>query len=171
MPDVSSSPSRGMRTYRFVNTGSRTSDPAVIQYNRSPKTHGGLVKQTYSTWVLLHPSPIARKWHITGESRNIPRTEAISNLVTAYFTYDDLPLLPTVDQDPRLCKIIVPLGLYWSGKKRHRSEGDRSSTLGPTLPSMSPGKIRCESNPKKSGVRLAEDERVIRMLNGHFLGR
>jgi hypothetical protein len=69
----------------------------------------GLVKQAYSAWVLLAPNNRPRKWHLT-----------------AYFTYSDLPTIPSIDQDPILRKITVPAGIYRSGKARSRNSAGGS---------------------------------------------
>ena len=141
----------------------------------------GLVKQAYSAWVLTSVNAKPRKWHLT-----------------AYFTYADLPNLPTVDKDPLLCTISVPPGVYKSGKARSRNS-DASTTTMPSPPS-SPAPLGTHSRPssplqsssrgKKDGVvlpslhsaivstpmnfsgshhrtnpRMAEDQRMIQMLN------
>lgn len=113
----------------------------------------------------------------------------------AYFGYDDLPHIPTVDRDPCLRKIIVPVGLYRSGKTRNRSDGEdrpssptyspsspgsrrataasRSHTNmpSPMLPSMFSAMDLCGPTSQAHGPRLSEDQRVIRMLNGNFFGK
>jgi len=79
-----------------------------------------LVKQTYSAFFKLPGERKLRKWHMT-----------------AYFTYADLPNLPTLDMDPILTHIQVPTGLYRSGKARSRPSMDSDSTppkLTPPLP-------------------------------------
>lgn len=113
----------------------------------------------------------------------------------AYFRYEDLPHIPTVDRDPCLRKIIVPVGLYRSGKTRNRSDGDDSSSAAsyspqppgsnrasitsrtrsdmpsPALPSMFPATDLSTSIAYHRGARLSEDQRVIRILNGNFFGK
>lgn len=64
--------------------------------------HGaGLVKQAYSAYVTQPGTNARKKFHLT-----------------AYFTYADLADLPTLDSDPRLQQIIIPQGIYLSGKSR-----------------------------------------------------
>ncbi|KAJ7744981.1 Gti1/Pac2 family-domain-containing protein [Mycena maculata] len=172
--DSSDSPDPSFQTYRFVDGVSRggPSSSAVSHQERSTNIHRGLVKQAYSAWVVS-PNSMPRKWHIT-----------------AYFRYDDLPHIPTVDRDPCLGKIIVPVGLYRGGKARNRSE-DSSSTYsppspgsprwpmsrnhsdiqGPTLPAMFSTMDVSAPSLQNSGARLTEDQRVIRMLNGNFFGK
>ncbi|KAJ7775881.1 hypothetical protein B0H14DRAFT_2631742 [Mycena olivaceomarginata] len=79
---------------------------------------------------------------------------------------------------PRLIKSVSYRALITGGlKRRHRGKvgsstlGPTRAVSGPTLPSISLAKLRCESNPKQNGLRLTEDEWVIRMLKGHFLGK
>ncbi|KAF7338072.1 cAMP-independent regulatory protein pac2 [Mycena venus] len=180
--DDSDSPDQTFQTYRFVDaSGVSRGGPlssAVSHQERSTNIHRGLVKQAYSAWVVVHPNSMPRKWHIT-----------------AYFRYDDLPHIPTVDQDPCLRKIIVPAGLYRSGKTRNRSDGEDSSSVAAYSP-PSPGSHRgsissrthttIPSPPLPSmfstvdyfspavhhrGARLSEDQRVIRILNGNFFGK
>ncbi|KAJ7172202.1 Gti1/Pac2 family-domain-containing protein [Mycena filopes] len=167
--DGSESPDLNFQTYRFVDgvSSRASSSSAVSHQERSTTIHHGLVKQAYSAWIAVHPNSIPRKWHIT-----------------AYFRYDDLPHIPTVDRDPCLRKIIVPVGLYRSGKTRSRDGEDppspsshRSSKAGravdvpaPSLPSMfSTMDISRPFTP--SPARLSEDQRVIRILNGKFFGK
>ncbi|KAJ7444830.1 Gti1/Pac2 family-domain-containing protein [Mycena latifolia] len=178
--DGSDSPSQNFQTYRFVDGVSRggLSSSALSHQERSTNVHRGLVKQAYSAWVVVHPNSIPRKWHIT-----------------AYFRYDDLPHIPTVDRDPCLRKIIVPMGLYRSGKTRNRSDGEECSSVAsyrpsspgshrgsaasrthtdmpfPTLPSMFSAMDLCGHTSQISGARLSEDQRVIRILNGNFFGK
>lgn len=61
----------------------------------------GLVKQTYSAYVTQPGTSIQRKFHLT-----------------AYFTYADLPNLPTLESEPQLWSIVIPQGVYRSGKSR-----------------------------------------------------
>ena len=72
-----------------------------------PSNVPGLIKQTYSAMVTLpsanNSQPIVRKWHLT-----------------AYFEHNDLNSLLTIDRDPELCNIVVPPGVYRSGKSRQR---------------------------------------------------
>ncbi|KAJ6597196.1 Gti1/Pac2 family-domain-containing protein [Mycena vulgaris] len=176
-----SGPDQSFQTYRFVDGVSRgaPSSSAVSHQERSTNIHRGLVKQAYSAWVVVHPNSLPRKWHIT-----------------AYFRYDDLPHIPTVDRDPCLRKIIVPVGLYRSGKTRNRSDGEDGSSVAsyspsspgshrrptarrahtdmpiPALPSMFSAMDLCRPTTLEiHGARLSEDQRVIRILNGNFFGK
>ncbi|KAF7311488.1 hypothetical protein MKEN_01051100 [Mycena kentingensis (nom. inval.)] len=135
-------PDPGVQTFRFVNGAHLgNSSSAFSHRERSTATHGGLVKQAYSVHVLVNPTALPRKWHIV-----------------AYFLHDDLPCIPTVDQDECLRNIIVPAGLYRSGKTRDgnddesaeaRTKGTKASRRAradmalarPTLPSMLSGKM------------------------------
>ncbi|EED79312.1 predicted protein [Postia placenta Mad-698-R] len=152
-------------TYRFVEGPSRTwSSSAQSHFDRSDHHPTGLVKQAYSAWVLPAPNARPRKWHLT-----------------AYFTYADLPNIPTVDRDPTLCSLSVPLGVYRSGKTRTRNP-DTALGVSPPPPSQasagpSGSAIRSGSgdrmlappqsdrNPRPAAPRAAEDERMIQMLN------
>ncbi|KAJ7510142.1 Gti1/Pac2 family-domain-containing protein [Mycena galericulata] len=171
--DGSDSSDQNLQTFRFVDGSSRGghSSSAISHQERSTNIHRGLVKQAYSAWVIVHPNSRPRKWHIT-----------------AYFRYDDLPHIPTVDVDPCLRNIIVPAGLYRGGKARNRSEdgtsgspsppgSHRTSTRthaevpSPTLPSMFSAMDLSVVASQNRGARLTEDQRVIRMLNGNFFGK
>ncbi|KAJ7272061.1 Gti1/Pac2 family-domain-containing protein [Mycena haematopus] len=177
--DGSDCPDQNFQTYRFVDASGMSRggflSSAVSHQERSTNIHRGLVKQAYSAWVMVQPNSMPRKWHIT-----------------AYFRYDDLPHIPTIEHDPCLRKIIVPAGLYRSGKTRNRSDGEDSSSAArssppspgshrgsttrtdmpsPPLPSMfSTTDFFNPSGPHR-GARLSEDQRVIRILNGNFLGK
>lgn len=61
----------------------------------------GLVKQAYSAYVTAPGTSIRKKFHLT-----------------AYFTYADLPNLPTLESEPMLWNIVIPQGVYRSGKSR-----------------------------------------------------
>jgi hypothetical protein len=61
----------------------------------------GLVKQAYSAYVTQPGTSIRKKFHLT-----------------AYFTYADLPNLPTLDSEPSLSNIVIPQSVYRSGKSR-----------------------------------------------------
>ena len=80
--------------------------------------------------MLTPSSPRPRKWHLT-----------------AYFTYADLPAIPTVDQDPLLSAIAVPAGVYRSGKARSRNS---DASLSGSAASSSPGAL--PSPPASPGV-------------------
>jgi len=161
--------------FRFVDGVSRggPSSSAVSHQERTTHHHKGLVKQAYSAWVL--PTPVSRpqKWHLT-----------------AYFTYADLPYLPTIDQDELLSRMVVPEGVYRSGKTRSRDDDDLSVTrysLSPSPPSSATlpiggarslpplqaaiGPQASLSIPQRPQVaRLPEDQRVIQMLNSRHIG-
>ncbi|PAV23491.1 Gti1 Pac2 family containing [Pyrrhoderma noxium] len=85
--------------FRFVDGKSRASSASSIltHFDRSAHRPSGLVKQAYSALVMVSPGSQPRKWHLT-----------------AYFTYDDLQHLPSIDNDPTLRSIIVPEGVYRS---------------------------------------------------------
>jgi hypothetical protein len=161
--------------FRFVDGVSRSgpSSSAVSHQERSTNHHKGLVKQAYSAWVT--PTPYARpqKWHLT-----------------AYFTYADLPHLPTIDQDDLLSRIIVPEGVYRSGKARSREDDDlagprpTSGNSSPTPPnssllqgsrSLPPLQAAIGTHgsmlvqPRVQVARLPEDQRVIQMLNSKHI--
>ncbi|TBU35486.1 Gti1/Pac2 family-domain-containing protein [Dichomitus squalens] len=133
-------------TYRFVEGPSRTwTSSAQSHYERSDHHPMGLVKQAYSAWVLTSVNAKPRKWHLT-----------------AYFTYADLPNIPTVDKDPLLSTITVPSGVYKSGKARSRNSDASTpalpsppSTPGPAGPSSRPSSpLQSSSRAKKDGVVL-----------------
>ncbi|KAI0658797.1 Gti1/Pac2 family-domain-containing protein [Cubamyces menziesii] len=136
-------------TYRFVEGPSRTwTSSAQSHYERSDHHPLGLVKQAYSAWVFMSANAKPRKWHLT-----------------AYFTYADLPSIPTVDQDPLLRTISVPPGVYKSGKARSRNSD--ASTPGlpspPSTPSPSSSASR-PSSPMQSSPRGKKDGVVLPSL-------
>jgi hypothetical protein len=99
--------SRRSPTYRFIDgIGRGIPTPAVAHYDRSNHHPKGLVKQAYSAKVLLSPTAKVRKWHLT-----------------AYFTYEDLENIPTIDQDEMLQRVTVPRGVFRNGKTRSRNAG------------------------------------------------
>jgi Gti1/Pac2 family transcription factor len=104
LPDSVSRSSSG--NFRFVDGIARSTpiSPALSHYDRSEHHPLGLVKQAYSAWVMENPEVKPRKWHLT-----------------AYFTYADLHQIPTIDQDPVLRGVTVPVGIYRSGKARTRN--------------------------------------------------
>lgn len=153
-------------TFRFVDGVSKAgpSSSALSHQERSTNHHKGLVKQAYSAWVTPNAYSRPQKWHLT-----------------AYFTYADLPHLPTGDQDELLATIALPEGVYKSGKARTREDDDRMS---PTLSSSPPSPPNAASfvgsrlppllavgphdrpgQPRVQVPRLPEDIRVIQMLN------
>lgn len=162
--------------FRFVDgpTRSSPSSCALLHQDRSGGTHSGLIKQAYSSWVMLSPNSKPRKWHLT-----------------AYFTYVDLPSLPTIDRDSILSRIMVPPGIYRGGGKS-RSKGDdddmESPPSSPTaltransytgaqsavLPSLQStvGSYAMHSRSvyPQPGGRMSEDYRVIHMLNSRHV--
>ncbi|KAJ3801478.1 Gti1/Pac2 family-domain-containing protein [Lentinula aff. detonsa] len=167
--------------FRFVEGPTRVThtSSALLHQDRSGGTHPGLIKQAYSAWITLSPNSKPRKWHIT-----------------AYFTYSDLPSIPTIDRDPILSKITVPSGIYHGGKSRSKSEDDgvynahsppsspamqHSSVHGPasgilsspSLPSFHSTVGPYALNPRTAypqpGSRMSEDHRVIHMLNSRHV--
>lgn len=147
------------------------SSSAVSHQDRTINHHAGLVKQAYSAWVMVRPNTRPQKWHLT-----------------AYFTYAELPHLPTIDHDPNLRKMIVPPGIYRSGKTRSRSDDDEVSGCGggPVSTDANPYSTQMLTLPSLStlqgahlsgsltriahGTRLPEDERLIHMLNSRHVG-
>lgn len=119
---------------------------------------------------MVRPNTRPQKWHLT-----------------AYFTYAELPYLPTIDRDPNLRTVIVPLGIYRSGKTRSRSHDDELSGRGESpvsfapnsygtpmlaLPSISTLQVTSPPGPSTHipyGTRLPEDERLIHMLNSRHV--
>ncbi|KAI0707868.1 Gti1/Pac2 family-domain-containing protein [Earliella scabrosa] len=148
-------------TYRFVEGPSRTwTSSAQSHYERSDHHPMGLVKQAYSAWVSTSANAKPRKWHLT-----------------AYFTYADLPNIPTVDKDPLLSKIQVPSGVYRSGKARSRNS-DASISAAPSPPSSpAPAGASRPSSPLQSSTRGKKDGVVLPSLHSaiantpmHFAG-
>lgn len=151
-------------TFRFVDGVSRPgpSSSALSHQDRTTNHHPGLVKQAYSAWVMVKPSTRPQKWHLT-----------------AYFTYTELPHLPTIDRDPNLRKMIVPPSIYSSSKTRSRSDDDvvgDSNEANPcgarmlALPSISTlqNAHLSRHSTQLTHARLPEDERIIHMLNSGF---
>ena len=114
---------------------------------------------------MVRPNTRPQKWHLT-----------------AYFTYAELPYLPTIDLDLNLRTIIVPPGIYRSGKTRSRTDdevsGRGSSPAAyeanpyggqilalPPLQGTRPG----FSTQTSHGTRLPEDERLIHILNSRHV--
>ncbi|KAJ2933802.1 hypothetical protein H1R20_g3292, partial [Candolleomyces eurysporus] len=157
-------------TFRFVDGVSKTgpSSSALSHQERSTNHHKGLVKQAYSAWVTPNPYARPQKWHLT-----------------AYFTYADLPHLPTIDQDGLLATIVLPEGVYKSGKARTRE--DEEASVPRTSPTSSPppssaglmggrlpplvavGPPGSFGQPRVQVARLPEDQRVIQMLNSRHI--
>ena len=107
----------------------------------------GLAKQAYSAWVVESVNAKPRKWHLT-----------------AYFTYSDLPSIPTVDQDPLLRSLAVPPGIYRSGKAR-----SRTSDAAPPASSSSSGSrpmtpTSTSSTQSSSSARSRGDNIVLPSL-------
>ncbi|KDQ07072.1 hypothetical protein BOTBODRAFT_120595 [Botryobasidium botryosum FD-172 SS1] len=89
---------------RHRSPDSQRGDDPAFGVDMGERSVSGLVKQTYSAIVVLpgaQDETRRRKWHLT-----------------AYFTHSDFPNLPTVQHDYALHKIVVPPGLYRSGKSR-----------------------------------------------------
>ncbi|KAI0063420.1 hypothetical protein BV25DRAFT_427505 [Artomyces pyxidatus] len=142
-------PPRSTGNFRFVDGISRggATSPALSHYDRSEQHPTGLVKQAYSAWVLEHPNTKPRKWHLT-----------------AYFTYADLPRIPTVDQDPTLRGVTVPVGMYRSGKARSRN----SDASLPASPSTSPppyGRSSAGTSSQVSPSRIADPSAALPSLH------
>jgi len=183
--DLQSTPEQRHRspTYRFVGGVSRNSptSPAMSHYERSGQHPGGLVKQAYSAWVLLGPNAKPRKWHLT-----------------AYFMYSDLSSLPTPDRDPIFRRVVVPSGVYRSGKTRSKNDQSGEPEFGPsnssasseTQPPPVPSPTHSprpegarnrilqlpiaahsshSSQPRTHVARPPEDERMIQMLNAKHI--
>ncbi|KAA1469345.1 hypothetical protein DENSPDRAFT_772994 [Dentipellis sp. KUC8613] len=132
-------PPRSTGNFRFVDGISRSgaTSPALSHYDRSEQHPTGLVKQAYSAWVLGQPNTKPRKWHLT-----------------AYFTYADLPCIPTIDQETSLRGVTVPAGMYRSGKARSRnSDADSSRSPSATIP-------RSLSPPPRSGSSMGHVTRA-----------
>jgi Gti1/Pac2 family transcription factor len=154
-------------TFRFIDGITRPgpSSSAVSHQDRATNHHPGLVKQAYSVWVMVSPNSRPEKWHLT-----------------AYFTYAELPHLPTIDRDPNLRTVIVPPGIYRSAKTRTRSDDGFSSRGGSplssrpnsySLPSISTLQVTPPPPGPPThvsyGTRLPEDERLIHMLNSRHV--
>ncbi|KAF9059531.1 Gti1/Pac2 family-domain-containing protein [Rhodocollybia butyracea] len=177
-PSEGHSPEQNQRysKFRFVDGPTRSipASSALLHQDRSG-SHTGLIKQAYSTWVVLPPDSHPRKWHLT-----------------AYFTYSDLPSIPTIDEDEMLSKISVPCGIYIGGKQFKADEvavshlpdvvdppdtpsyGVRSGSCSASLPSLhsSVGSHALHSlpaYPTGSGSRISEDYRVIHILNSRHV--
>ena len=117
---------------------------------------------------MVRPNTRPQKWHLT-----------------AYFTYAELPHLPTIDRDPNLRTVIVPPGIYRSGKTRSRTDDEVSGCGGSpisyetnpygtqmlALPSLLAlqGTHPGLSTQISHGARLPEDERLIHMLNSRHV--
>ncbi|KAJ2923562.1 hypothetical protein H1R20_g13532, partial [Candolleomyces eurysporus] len=113
--DIDSDTSR----LRFVDGVSKAGPSASVLLRRERSTihHKGLVKQEYSAWVTPSTHTPPQKWHLV-----------------AYFTYADLPQLPTIGQDELLANITVPEGVYKSGKaSSHEDEEASGIRMSPPL--------------------------------------
>ena len=158
---------------------SGASSPALSHYDRSEQRPTGLVKQTYSAWVLADPQR-PQRWHLT-----------------AYLTFADLPQLPTPDQDAVLRSVTVPTGMYRSGKARSRGSDAGISSVAPsppvspspygrsgyanqnayrageTLPSLhmaiAPSQQDGHGARRYHDSRAPEDQRMIQMLNSRHI--
>ncbi|KAK0239897.1 Gti1/Pac2 family-domain-containing protein [Armillaria nabsnona] len=162
LPSHGGEPSTSPRSppaFRFVDGVSRTipSSSALLHQDRSGGNHPGLIKQAYSAWVQLSPTGTPRKWHLT-----------------AYFTYADLPTIPTVDADAILRNIIVPPGIYQSGKARKGDDGTTEtfghSALPPLHSAVGVYNMGVISGSSQRGHhRMSEDQRVIQILNSRHI--
>lgn len=149
-------------TFRFVDSAPRNgpSSSALSHQDRAAHQHPGLVKQAYSAWVSPNPRLKPQKWHLT-----------------AYFTYSELSMLPTIDREPMLRKIIVPSGIYRTGYARSKSDEDRSTASRhgeERIPSLNALQLTDGSHGESiqhysHGSRLPEDQRMIRMLNSRHI--
>ncbi|KAF9469275.1 Gti1/Pac2 family-domain-containing protein [Collybia nuda] len=149
-------------TYRFVDSAPRSgpTSSALSHQDRMSHPHPGLVKQAYSAWVSSNLCIKPQKWHLT-----------------AYFTYAELSMLPTIDREPLLRKIIVPSGIYRTGYARSKSDEERSTAGRPAeerIPSLNALKLITESYDESQQhyshvSRLPEDQRMIRMLNSRHI--
>ncbi|KAG8961999.1 hypothetical protein FRC03_004733 [Tulasnella sp. 419] len=111
---------------RLSPTPSSSSASSVAPFRRQdrPTKIKGLTKQTYSAYVTPPGSTAPpKKWHLT-----------------AYFCTTDYHELPVVTQDSILRNIVVPKGVYVTGKgltrKSNRGVGSNSSNA-PSTPSAS----------------------------------
>lgn len=76
--------------------------PSALPPQFEEKTNSAaLVKQAYSAWVTDPKTNQRCKYHLT-----------------AYFTFDDLPHIPTVESQSELRAVVIPQGVYRSGKSR-----------------------------------------------------
>jgi len=76
--------------------------PSALPPQFEEKTNSAaLVKQAYSAWVTDPKTNQKCKYHLT-----------------AYFTFDDLPHIPTVESQSELRAVVIPQGVYRSGKSR-----------------------------------------------------
>lgn len=76
--------------------------PSALPPHFEEKTNSSaLVKQAYSAWVTDPKTNQRCKYHLT-----------------AYFTFDDLPHIPTVESQSELRAVVIPQGVYRSGKSR-----------------------------------------------------
>ncbi|CAG8767565.1 9102_t:CDS:2, partial [Acaulospora colombiana] len=88
----------------------------------------GLVKQAYSAYVTQPGTSIRKKFHLT-----------------AYFTYADLPNLPTLDSEPSLSNIVIPQSVYRSGKSR--TSGRNLANAAEPMRARQPGGNGVDSSP------------------------
>ncbi|KZT39723.1 hypothetical protein SISSUDRAFT_984422 [Sistotremastrum suecicum HHB10207 ss-3] len=177
MPSPSTSTTMDWQTVSFVFDRMRAEQgyPFTPTNDQNPNA---LVKQTYSAFFMGPKDTKPRKWHMT-----------------AYFTYKDLPNLPTLDTDPILRSVTVPPGMYRSGKARSRPSIDAESAMGgsrgPPPPQYQAWSPSTPSSPRSSlphspssGLppvhslltssafpmgsrddRRTEDQRIIQLLN------
>ncbi|KAG8856035.1 hypothetical protein FRB96_006602 [Tulasnella sp. 330] len=96
----------------------------------------GLVKQTYSA-IVLPGDGTRRKWHLT-----------------AYFTNADFANLPTVADDPVLSNVVVPKGMYRSGKSRQSAKSLQAEWSGSACASGSTSRVASTSAPDVTKINV-----------------
>ncbi|RXW25343.1 hypothetical protein EST38_g476 [Candolleomyces aberdarensis] len=137
--DLYSEASRAPRLKIFDGVSNAGPSPSALSHQeRSTKLHQGLVKQCYSAWVSPNPYARPQKWHLT-----------------TYFTYADLPQLPTIDQDKLLATIVLPEEVYkggGSGKARSREHEEVSKLR--TSPAFSSSTLSSPSSESFMGSHL-----------------
>ncbi|KAG8847954.1 hypothetical protein FRB96_001356 [Tulasnella sp. 330] len=103
------------------------SSPSSRRRDRPSKLRG-LTKQTYSAYVTAENGGPAKKWHLT-----------------AYFCGTNYHELPVVADDPILRNIVVPKGIYVTGKgltrNQRRTGQDSSTPVLPPSPTSSPPNV------------------------------
>ncbi|TCD66194.1 hypothetical protein EIP91_001688 [Steccherinum ochraceum] len=171
-------------TYRFVDGPSRTwASSAQSHFERSDHHPSGLVKQAYSAWVLDSVDAKPRKWHLTAyfTYADLPSIPVI----------DQDPILRTVSVPAGIYKsgkarsrtsdticgtppsTATPPSRPSSPAYRHTAGHTSSSPMRKdqvVLPSLQTAIAHSHLNlhsqqHRQHGVRLAEDQRMIQMLN------
>ena len=173
-------------TYRFVDGPSRTwASSAQSHYERSDHHPTGLVKQAYSAWVSDSVDTKPRKWHLTAyftyaDLPNIPVIDqdpllrGISVPAGVYKSgkarsrtsdaaYPSPPSTASVPSRP-------------SSPYRHGSAnaptGRKDQIILPSLQSaIAQTQMNLQSSQHRphGGARLAEDQRIIQMLNSRHI--